>query len=256
MNFGTPVPLLLGIFMVICAVALFFLDRLKPGYERDSDKVYSILFLLSGVFLLANLNLDVISSFQQMLMVGMLVALMIQNINSRTPIAARGGPIDDSGYGGYRPPPVRGGRPPTYGSDNRANLRAELDRRDYGPDDRYNRPRPMLGGREEPGRSPYGQDNYNAYGDDRPVRRSDGPLDRPMDRRPPDARPIDGRPIDERPPIANSDGPPFYGSGPRPTDDRVRRRRPPKSRSEYNDRYRLDPGPPPRPDYRPDREPL
>ncbi|MGB3135464.1 MAG: Ycf66 family protein, partial [Nodosilinea sp.] len=84
MNFGTPVPLLLGIFMVLCGVVLFFLDRLKPGYERDSDKIYAILFLLSGVFLLGNLNMDIILSFQQMLMVGMLVSLMIQNINSRT----------------------------------------------------------------------------------------------------------------------------------------------------------------------------
>jgi hypothetical protein len=84
-NFGTPVPLLLGIFMVICSVALFFLDRLKPGYERDSDKVYAILFLVSGVFMLGNLTMDLIPSFQQMLMVGMLVSLMIQNIGSRTP---------------------------------------------------------------------------------------------------------------------------------------------------------------------------
>jgi hypothetical protein len=254
-NFGTPVPLLLGIFMVICAVALFFLDRLKPGYERDIDKVYAILFLISGVFLLGNLTMDIIPSFQQMLMVGMLVSLMIQNINARSPNAVRSGPVvDDGGYGGgYRPPPTRGGRPPAYIPDNRANLRAELDRRDYGPDDRYNRPRPMLGGREEPGgRPPYGQDNYNAYGDDRPVRRSDGPPDRPLEGRPMDGRP----PMDSRPPLNGPDGPPYYGGGPRPTDDRVRRRRPPKSRGEYNDRYRLDPGPPPRPDYRPDRDPL
>ncbi|PSR17432.1 hypothetical protein C8255_12735, partial [filamentous cyanobacterium CCP3] len=115
--------------MVICAVALFFLDRLKPGYERDSDKVYAILFLLSGVFLLANLNLDVLSSFQQMLMVGMLVSLMIQNINSRVPVALRSGPPDGGDYGGGYRPPSRGGRPPAYAPDNRTNLRAELDRR-------------------------------------------------------------------------------------------------------------------------------
>ncbi len=259
MNFGTPVPLLLGIFMVICAVALFFIERLKPGYERDTDKVYAILFLISGVFLLGNLTMDLIPSFQQMLMVGMLVSLTIQNINSRTPNPVRSGAQGDGGdYGGYRPP-SRGGRPPAYGADSRTNLRAELDRRDYGSDDRYNRPRPMLGGREEPGgRPPYEPDNYNTYGDDRPVRRNDGSMDRSMDRsadRPTD-RPTD-RPLDNRPPMDGPDGPPYYGSGSRPTDDRVRRRRPPKSRSEYNDRYRIDPGPPPpRPDYRPDRDQL
>ncbi len=251
MNFGTPVPLLLGIFMVICAVALFFLDRLKPGYERDTDKVYAILFLVSGVFLLGNLTMDLIPSFQQMLMVGMLVSLMIQNINSRTANPVRSGPQGDD-YGGYRPP-ARGGRPPAYGPDNRTNLRAEIDRRDYGPADPYSRPRPMLEGREEPGRGrpPYGPDDYNDYRDDRPVRRNDGPMDRPTNDRPMDGRPVGDRPLD------GPDGPPYYGSGPRPTDDRVRRRRPPKSRSEYNDRYRIDPGPPPpRPDYRPDRDPL
>ncbi len=243
MNFGTPVPLLLGIFMVICGVALFFLDRLKPGYERDSDKVYAILFLLAGVFLLGNLGMDVISSFQQMLLVGMVVSLMIQNINARTPLAARpGSPLDGGDYGGYRPP-SRGGRPPAY-PDNRTNLRAELDRRDYGPADPYNRPRPMLEGRGEPsGRPPYTPD---VYGDGRPMRPNDGPIDRPsMNDRPP---------LNDRP-LNGPDGQPYYDNNSRPTDDRVRRRRPPKNRSEYNDRYRLDPGPPPR-DYRPDRDQL
>nr|WP_278003592.1 Ycf66 family protein [Nodosilinea sp. TSF1-S3] len=237
-NFGTPVPLLLGIFMVICGVALFFLDRLKPGYERDSDKVYAILFLLSGVFLLGNLTMDIIPSFQQMLMVGMLVSLMIQNINSRTPLPRAGfsGDGGDFGGGGYRP--SRGSRPPVYAPDSRPNLRAELDRRDYGPADPYNRPRPMLEGRGEPtGRPPYTPD---VYGDGRPMRREDISMDRPMGDRP----------------LNGPEGQPYYDNNPRPADERVRRRRPPKSRSEYNDRYRLDPGPPPRPDYRPDRDPL
>ncbi|NJL46059.1 MAG: hypothetical protein HC922_10840, partial [Leptolyngbyaceae cyanobacterium SM2_3_12] len=92
MNFGTPVPLLLGIFLVLSAVALFFLDKLKPGYGRDSDKIYAILFLLSGVFLLGSLTMELIPSFQQMLMVGMLISLMIQNINARTPLNSRSAP--------------------------------------------------------------------------------------------------------------------------------------------------------------------
>jgi hypothetical protein len=259
-NFGTPVPLLLGIFMVICAVALFFLDRLKPGYERDVDKVYAILFLISGVFLLGNLTMDIIPSFQQMLMVGMLVSLMIQNINARTPLPKAGFEADggDFGGGGYRPP--RGGRPPAYAPDNRANLRAELDRRDYPPMDPYSRPRPMLEGRGEPSRPPY---NADVYGDGRPMRpddRSMRPDDRPMrpDDRPmrPDDRSLDppmDRPLDrpmDRPP----EGPygQDFGAPPsRPGDDRLRRRRPPRNRSEYNDRYRSDPGMPP---YRPDRD--
>ena len=250
MNFGTPVPLLLGIFMVICAVALFFLDRLKPGYERDIDKVYAILFLISGVFLLGNLTMDIIPSFQQMLMVGMLVSLMIQNINAREPLAKATFQVDgDFDRGGYRPP-ARGGRPPVYAPDNRPNLRAELDRRDYGPADPYSRPRPMLEGRGEPSRPPY---NADVYGDGRPMRRDDIPRDRPMDRpldRPND-RPLD-RPMGDRPQDGPY-GPDNYGAPSRPADDRLRRRRPPKNRGEYNDRYRNDPGMPP---YRPDRDQL
>lgn len=237
MNFGTPVPLLLGIFLVLSAVALFFLDRLKPGYGRDSDKIYAILFLISGVFLLGSLTMELIPSFQQMIMVGMLTALMIQNVNSRVPNQGRPMPQGDgrdSYGGGYRPSrPSR----PVYGGDGRTNMRAELDRRDFGLEDPYARPRPMLGGREEPeGRppyaqsSPYPQDNY-------PTRYDDGP---PM---PPEQRPDN---FGDRP-----DGPPYYGnSAPRP-DERLRRRRP-KTRSDYNDRYRMDPGNPPRPDYRPE----
>ena len=170
MNFGTPVPLLLGIFMVLGAVALFFLDRLKPGYGRDSDRVYAILFLIAGVILLGNLNMDVILSFQQMIVVGMLTALVIQNISARSPqsMPPRGrGPENDPymGGGGYRPSrPSR----PAYGTDSRANMRAELDMRGPDPYDPYARPRPMLSGRDEP-RSPYPpQDRYSDRYNDGP----------------------------------------------------------------------------------------
>lgn len=236
MNFGTPVPLLLGIFLVLSAVALFFLDRLKPGYGRDSDRIYAILFLISGVFLLGNLTMELIPSFQQMIMVGMLTALMIQNINSRNPQNAQRDRVPDSdpygGGGGYRPSrPSR----PAYGTDSRANLRAELDRRGPDPYDPYARPRPMLSGREEP-RPPYPpQDRYSD-------RYNEGP---PLP--PPDRRPGGGPPL---PPNDRPDGPPYSGGGSRPGDERVRRRRPSKTRDDLNDRYRLDPGPP-RPDYRP-----
>ncbi|HIK43396.1 MAG TPA: hypothetical protein IGR64_00760 [Leptolyngbyaceae cyanobacterium M65_K2018_010] len=233
MNFGTPVPLLLGIFLVLSAVALFFLDRLKPGYGRDADKVYAILFLISGIFLLGNLTMELIPSFQQMIMVGMLISLMIQNVNARVPGGGRPMPQGSGreGYGeGYRPSrPSR----PVYGTDGRTNLRAELDRRDFGPEDPYARPRPMLSGREEPGmtsRPPYSPDSYSdPYRGGGPG--PDDRLDHPSDR---------------------AEGPLGYGNPPRP-DERVRRRRP-KTRSEYNDRYRVDPGNSPRPDYRPERD--
>lgn len=253
MNF-TPVPLLLGIATIIGAVLLFFLDRLRPGYGRDSDKVYAVLLLISGVILLSEWTMPLLSSLQQSIMVGLLTSLLIQNINSRTPQPVRPGRGPETepygGGGGYRPSrPSR----PAYSSDSRANLRAELDMRRPDTYDPYARPRPMLSGRDEP-RPPYPpQDSYSD-------RYHDGPPLPPPNGRPGgdvrpggdarsggDVRPGGGPPL---PPDDRSDGPPYYGSGSRPGDDRVRRRRPSKSRDDLNDRYRLDPGPP-RPDYRP-----
>lgn len=163
MNFGTPVPLLLGIILIVGAVALFFLDRLKPGYERDSDKVYAILSLISGIFLLGNLTMELIPAFQQIIMVGMFITLMVQNINARVPrdkrVAQTGG---YDGPDGYRP-----SRPdrPAYRPDARANVRAELDRRDYPVDDRTLR-RPMLGGRDDRMYGDYREPVRDSYRDD------------------------------------------------------------------------------------------
>lgn len=234
MNF-TPVPLLLGIATILGAVALFFLDRYKPGYGRDSDKIYAILLLISGVILLSEWTMPLLSSLQQSIMVGLLTSLLIQNINSRTPLGQRPAPQSegwDGGYGGgYRPPrPSR----PAYGGDSRANLRAELDR-PYGPEDPYARPRPMLGGRPEPEAGP-------GYGYDQPE--SGGYGNRYGEAPPP---PSD-RGLSDRPPGPDSST--YSQAAPR-SDERLRRRRP-KTRSEYSDRYGTMP---PRPDYRPDREP-
>jgi hypothetical protein len=239
-NFGTPVPLLLGIFLVLSAVALFFLDRLKPGYGRDADKIYAILFLISGIFLLGSLTMELIPAFQQMIMVGMLISLMIQNVNSRTPTGSgrSGQPRDSrSGYeGDYRS--NRPVRQPSYGRENRANLRAELDRPDPGFEDPYARPRPMLGGREEPG-YPYDQPRY----------------DQPQPPSPPNppnpSYPSYPNSYDEGPaPITGGEGS-TYASGPARTGDERLRRRRPKTRSDYSDRYGNNPS---RSDYRPDRE--
>lgn len=164
MNFGTPVPLLLGIILIIGAVSLFFLDRLKPGYERDGDKIYAILSLVSGIFLLGNLTMELIPAFQQIIMVGMFITLMVQNIRARTPKvsqAASGydGPLDRDTYR-----PSRSGRS-AYRPEPRTNVRAELDRRDY-PEERMPRDRPMLGGREDSMYGDYREPARNDYEDD------------------------------------------------------------------------------------------
>lgn len=165
MSFGTPVPLLLGIIMIVGAVALFFLNRLKPGYERDADKVYALLFLLAGIILLTEWDMSLVASLQQFILVGMVIFLMVQNIYSRTPRDPR-----VAQAGGYDVPPPRDDyRPPSrpdYRPGPRTNVRAELDRRDYMPDDRYYPNRPMIGGRDEAYYDDYRgapPDAYNGY---------------------------------------------------------------------------------------------
>ena len=119
MNFGTPVPLLIGIILILGALALFFLDKFKPGFERDADKVYAVLLLISGLFLLAHLDMELLASFQQLLMAGMLTTLLIESVRNRVPLDPR-----------ERDPRLnRAPQPPRY--DNRPPVqrgyRAELD---------------------------------------------------------------------------------------------------------------------------------
>lgn len=161
MNFGTPVPLLLGILLIIGAVALFFLDKLKPGYERDSDKVYAVLFLLSGIFLIGHLTMELLPSFQQLIMVGALTSLMIQNINlrasSRDRVGAQVEPDEPLARANYRAP----ARSRTdYRRGGQTRIRAELDRRDIPAEPFYSQP--MLNGYEDRSqpRSPYERDVY------------------------------------------------------------------------------------------------
>lgn len=202
MNFGTPVPLLIGIVLILGAVALFFLDKLKPGYGRDSDKVYAVLWLISGVFLLGHLTMELLASFQQLLMAGMLIAVTIENVYSRSPKedryaaqAAGEGPGRDY----YRPSRA----PRDYRSGPRMNVRAELDNEGpYRP--RFPEDRRMLEGRSDSGRRPdyYGDaysdrysedrgysDNRSMPGADRPVERLNPGSDRIRRRRP---KSIDG----------------------------------------------------------------
>lgn len=223
MNFGTPVPLLVGLILILGAVGLFFLDKLKPGYERSSDKVYSILLLLSGIFLLAHLNMELLASFQQVMLVGMLTTLIINDISKR-----------DSNRNSARSI-EREGPPRRYDERPRRVYRAELDDWDAPPgpsqqripsdryrdsygDDRYE-PRPL-----EPRRPPYedrrpparlqpGQQDGRHNGADRPNERFDNYAD---------SRP--GRP-DDRPMGANGvySNPRYDGGGAPPPNNRPQR---------------------------------
>lgn len=206
MNFGTPVPLLIGIILILGALALFFLERFKPGYERPSDKVYAILLMISGLFLLAHLDMELLASFQQLLMAGMLTTLLIDSIRSRF---ARPEPIDE------RPPRPSYERPPV----GRRVYRAELDDRRMPLRDRPATPR------MNPMQDDYYPDDFNNQRRRRqPYEEYGAPAGRlqpsPTDRRP-TARAQSGAPYPEerygqRPPARPPAGPSaanYPGSG-------------------------------------------
>jgi len=208
-NFGTPVPLLIGIVLILGGVALFFLDKLKPGYGRDADKVYAVLWLVSGVFLLGHLTMELLASFQQLLMAGMLISLTIENVYSRTPRDDRY--AAQSSAGGGRDDYYRPSRSPDYrGGGPRMNVRAELDNEGpYRP--RFPEDRRMIGGRDEPARrSGYYDDGYgDRYGESRGnySDRAMPPSERPVER----LNPSNGDRIRRRRPKA---GDARYGSTP------------------------------------------
>lgn len=225
MNFGTPVPLIVGVILIVGAIALFFLDKIKPGYGRDSDNIYAFLGLLAGVILLAHLGMEFTLSLQQMIVTGMLVSLMIENIQSRTPNNGpmrqprdRGRSRDDDDYRPQRPQ-----------RSSRMRSEAQLEFEDERPP---SRPRRIRGKNER--RS--SRDDYNAYGggyDDDYSRRSQR---RPAayDSYEQDSRNYEqddyGR-YDQEPSSSSTYAPPQTS-----TEERPRRRRPLQLKGELDDK--------------------
>jgi hypothetical protein len=142
-GFSTP-ALLFGIILLIASIGLFFWGRLKPELARESDNVYSIIGIICAVILfISSFELNLIQSFQQLLMIGSVIALMWENIQKRDPVAMSPRRDDDrsprrpyraeyeeTGYSGNA-----GGR--FGGSDDRGGR--GLPRRDY--DDRGSAPK-------------------------------------------------------------------------------------------------------------------
>lgn len=117
---GTPVSLLIGLILILGSVGLFFLDKIKPTYARDSDKVYAVFILIAGILALTHWEINIGESFQMLLMAGMLTTLMIENIRTREPkVPAPPQPYDN------RPPRPRYSEAPPV----RRGYRAELDTR-------------------------------------------------------------------------------------------------------------------------------
>jgi hypothetical protein len=146
--------------LILGSVGLFFLDKLKPSYARDSDKVYAVLILISGLFSLTNWDMGPGLSFQQLLMAGMLTTLLIENVRNRLP---RTEPMQS--VNNRVPMPRYDDRQPS-----RRVYRAQLDERQDGREavlrDRSRAPR-MAPAAQSEWRNDYG--NYdNGYSNARP----------------------------------------------------------------------------------------
>ncbi len=85
MNFGTPVPLLIGIILILFSVFLFFLEKFKPGYKRDSDVIYASLALAAGILNLVDLSGGFLHASQSVIFTGIFISLALEAINGRTP---------------------------------------------------------------------------------------------------------------------------------------------------------------------------
>jgi Ycf66 protein N-terminus len=163
-GFGTPVALLIGIILILVAVGLFFLDKFKPGYKRDSDTVYAVLFLTVGIMSLVNWSQNFLESFQLMILAGMLIALVLESIQRRTPQSKQVGTIyrDDE-----RERPSRGNYRSREEESPRAELRVELDDDRFTPIDEFSRPRRIRGtGERGSSRDSSSRDSYAARSDE------------------------------------------------------------------------------------------
>ena len=157
MGIGTPVALLIGMLLVVGAVGLFFFDKIRPTYARESDKVYAIFILIAGLVTLVNWGMDAGPSFLMFIMSGMLTTLLVENVRNREPRL-----IDPLSPLDKRPPSPRyNARPPVQ-----RGYRAEIDR------DAYREPPPVdlpvrRQTRMNPAQEAVWQNNY-ADGRDRP----------------------------------------------------------------------------------------
>ena len=193
---GTPVQLLVGIILLVFAMFLFFLDKLKPGCKRESDNVYSALALAAGILsLLSMADQSPFHAFQLVIFTGVFIALAIEVISARlpdnSPKSMGMSPRDDD----RSPRTYRAGFEDNFGAmddrnsgrqvggggrrgrdefEPRSSNRMEGRSSDSGRGDRND------SGRSDSGRTDGSRSERDRFLDDRPRRRSSSRDDEPM----------------------------------------------------------------------------
>lgn len=179
MGFGTPLSLVIGLILISGGLCLFFLGNFKPEIKRDSDNVYAILGIIAGILGVISFNKDIVPSIEQLLLAGMCIFLMWENIQKREPVALPPRREDDRGprrpyRAEYEEPSYSGNAARFGGNDDRSGR--GLPRRDYYDDrggsgpDRYLGSEEPRGGRDAGRSSRRGRDEEA----DRPSRREGG----------------------------------------------------------------------------------
>lgn len=201
MNFGTPVPLLVGIILILFSVFLFFLEKFKPGYKRDSDTIYASFCLAAGILNLVDLSGGFLHASQSVIFTGLFISLALEAINARVPDnspKSMGMPRDDD----RSPRNYRAGFEDNFGAMDDRNSGRQMGgdgrrgRDEFEPrsSNRMESGRSSDSGRNDSGRTDGGRSERDRFLEDRPRRRSSSSRDdEPMSSPDPDRDRSSGR---------------------------------------------------------------
>jgi Ycf66 protein N-terminus len=230
-GFGTPLSLVIGLILISGGLVLFFLGNFRPDIKKDSDNIYAVLAIIAGILGVVSFNKEIVPSLEQLLLAGMGIFLMWENINNRTPNPDARRSFDN------RRDDDRAGRRTPYRADRVSEY------------EEFNPPRGSAGLRGEYQDAGYGSNSYR--GDRSLPRRDERDNDRGNDRtrrdrpnrsdrfdnygnsQPEDRFGSSPRQLSDRPERNNRDeqfGRPSDRSGDRPSRDDAPRRRNPDER--------------------------
>jgi hypothetical protein len=82
-GFTSPAPILFGLILIMASLALFLTSKFKPDLHQESDNIYVVIGVICGLLLIISLDLNFAMSFQQLLMIGSLIAITWQYLQVR-----------------------------------------------------------------------------------------------------------------------------------------------------------------------------